>query len=218
MLTLISLGLSLGLSLSGSCAALCTPVLVSYIAAAEHPTIFRGLYSSILFSLGRLISCTTLGLLFGSVISSVEISPTITTASTLILGCLVILHGLSALGIFKMRTFIGPSICKYVGTNRSPIYLGMLTGLRPCVPLIAVLTYSITLSGFTEVLLFMLSFWLGSSLLFLLIGPISGGLAGAASKKLTAERVRRISGIAMVVVGLFFVAQAAGLIIYQPGL
>lgn len=217
MYTIISVGLPLGLGLSVSCAAFCTPILVPYIATTEHPTIRRGLYSSVLFSLGRLISYLALGLLFGFVLISVEINPAVTAIATLALGCLVILHGLSAFGIFRMTTAIGLSVCKYVRANRSPVYLGIFTGLRPCVPLIAALTYSMTLSRVTEVLLFMISFWLGSSILIFLVGPISGGLAGAAARKVSIQRVRRISGVALVIVGLVFIAQGAGLIIYHAG-
>jgi len=209
------LGLTLGLGLSTSCAALCTPILVPYIASTERPNIRGGLYSSILFSLGRLFSYLTLGLLFGLLITSVEINPIITSIVTLALGCLLIVHGLSTLGVFRIGTTIGSTFCKFIGTNRSPVYLGIFTGLRPCVPLIAALTYSVTLSGIAEVLLFMLSFWFGSSLLIFLIGPVSGGLSGAVARKISVERIRRISGVALVVVGLFFIAQAAGLIIYH---
>ena len=215
MFAISYLGLTLGFGLSTSCAALCMPILVPYIASAERPTIRGGLYSSILFSFGRLISYLTLGLLFGLLITSVEINPIITSIVTLALGCLLIVHGLSTLGVFRIGTTIGSTFCRYIGTNRSPVYLGILTGLRPCVPLMAALTYSITLSGIGEVTLFMLSFWLGSSVLIFLIGPISGALARGAAKRVPVERVRRISGVALVVVGLFFIAQAAGLIIYH---
>jgi sulfite exporter TauE/SafE len=73
----------------------------------------------------------------------------------------------------------------------------------------------VTLSGIAEVLLFMLSFWLASSVLIFLIGPISGGLAAAVGKKISIQRVRRISGVALVVVGLFLIVQVAGQINYH---
>ena len=212
MYTIISVGLSLGLGVSGPCAASCAPILALYVAAAEHSTVVRGIYTSLLFSFGRLISYLTLGLLFSFTIKSI-LNPIITAVATLIVGCLVILHGLSALGIFKIRTAIDHQ-CKYVETNRSPVYLGLLTGLRPCVPLIAALTYSITLAEVTEVLLFMLSFWVGSSIFIFLIGPLSGGLAGVA-RRISIQRVRTISGVALIVVGLVLIAQAAGLTIYH---
>lgn len=215
MLTVIYLGLTLGFGLSASCAALCTPILIPYIASAEHPTIRGGLYSSILFSLGRLFSYLTLGLLFGLIVTSVEINPIFTAVTTLALGCLVVLHGLSALGVFRIRTAIGSTFCKYIGTSRSPVYLGIFTGLRPCVPLVAALTYSITLSGIGEAFLFMLSFWFGSSFLIFLIGPISGALARGAAKRVPVERIRRISSVALMVVGLLFIIQGIGLSMYS---
>ena len=113
-----------------------------------------------------------------------------------------------------MKSVIGSIFCKYTEGKRSLVYLGMLTGLRPCVPLIAALTYSITLTGIGETLTFMMSFWLASSLLIFVIGPLSGALIGATSKKISVERIRRISSLALVVIGSVFAIQGIGLIIY----
>ena len=212
---MIYLGLIIGLSFSTSCAAFCTPIIVPYIAHTEKPSIIGGLYSSILFSCGRLSSYLTLGLLFGLLVTSVEINPTITALATLTLGFLLIIHGLSVLGVFRTKAVKDSYLCKCFGTNRSPIYLGILTGIRPCMPLMAVLTYSINLSGIIEVIVFILSFWLGSSILIFIIGLITGGLASAVAKNISVERIRRISGVTLIIVGLFFIAQTLGVIIYQ---
>ncbi len=215
MSSVIYLGLTLGFGLSTSCAALCTPILVPYIVSSEHPSLRRGFFSAVVFSSGRLISYLSLGLIFGLLVTSFEINPVITATTTLVLGCLLILQGFSSLGVFSVGRAIGSNFCQYIATRRSLVYMGILTGLRPCVPLLAALTYSVTLSGIAEVLLFMLAFWLASSLLIFLIGPISGSLAAVAGKRISVQRVRRISGVALVVVGLFFIAQAAGLIVYH---
>ena len=216
MFSVIYLGLTLGFGLSTSCAALCTPILVPYIVSTERYTIRVGLYSSILFSFGRLFSYLALGLLFGLITTSFKINPAIITFVTIALGFLLIIQGLSTLGLFRIRTVIGSTFfCKHIGTSRSPFYLGIFTGLRPCVPLVSALTYSLTLSGIDEAFIFMLSFWFGSSILILAIGSISSALAGVIAKKISAQRVRMIAGVALVVVGLFFIAQAAGLTIYH---
>lgn len=212
--SVIYLGLTLGIGLSTSCAVLCTPILVPYIASSAQPSIMRGLYSAIVFSSGRLISYLALGLIFGLMITTVEINPAITATATLVLGLLLVFHGLSVLGLFKVKSVIGSIFCKYTEGRRSLVYLGMLTGLRPCVPLIAALTYSITLTGIGETMTFMVSFWLASSVLIFLIGPISGAILGATSKKISVERIRRVSSLALVAIGLFFTIQGIGLIIY----
>lgn len=215
MLAIMYLGLTFGVGTSASCAAICTPILVPYIASSEHPTIVKGLSTAVLFSIGRLLSYLALGLVFGLLITSVEIDPVVTASITMLLGFLLVLHGLSTFGLFTMKNPLGSMLCRYISNKRSPVYLGIFTGLRPCIPLIAALTYTLTLASTTHVLLFMVSFWFGSSLLVLLIGPLSGALAGLAAKKITADRIRRIAGIAMFMVGIFFIIQSLGLNIYQ---
>jgi sulfite exporter TauE/SafE len=174
----------------------------------------RGLYSALVFSSGRLISYLILGLIFGLLITTVEINPVITATAIAVLGLLLILHGLTMLGLFRAKTALGSAFCRYAEGQRSLVYLGMLTGLRPCVPLIAALTYSITLSGIGETITFMMSFWLASSVLIFLIGPISGAVLGATSKKISLDRIRRISSVAMVAIGIVFMVQGISLFIY----
>jgi sulfite exporter TauE/SafE len=187
------------------------PIIVPYIASAEHSTVIKGLYLSVLFSTGRLISYLVLGILLGFAISSVSISPIVAAITTIVLGCLVVFHGLSVLRIFRPNSVINLNICKYLKSHKSPVYLGVVTGLRPCIPLITAITFSINLSGIAEVILFMLSLWVGSSVFIFLIGPIIGGLARVASAKISAQRVKTISGVALVVVGLFLIVQSLGL-------
>jgi len=210
----VIVGLTLGIGLATSCAVLCLPILVPYIASSAKPSIIRGLYTTLAFSSGRLISYLALGLIFGLLITTVEINPVITATATLILGLLLAFHGLSVLGLFKTKSIMGSIFCRYTEGGKSLVYLGMLTGLRPCLPLIAALTYSITLASIGETLTFMLSFWFASSLLIFLIGPVSAAVLGVTSKKISVERIRRISSLALVVIGLFFTIQGISLIIY----
>jgi sulfite exporter TauE/SafE len=212
MYTYMSVGFSLGLSVSVACALVCLPILAPYVAA-EHPTIRKGLYSSVLFTAGRLISYLILGLLVGLLATSFDAETSLMGPGLLAVGSMAILHGLVALGAFNMRLPVARSLCKYASSKRSPFYLGMLGGLRLCFPLIAALAYAITLPGVTEILLFMLAFWAGSSVLIFLVGPISGGLAGVIAKKISIQRVRRISGVALVFAGLLFITQGVGSII-----
>lgn len=210
----VIVGLTLGIGLATSCAVLCLPILVPYIASSAKPSIIRGLYTTLVFSSGRLISYLALGLIFGLLITTVEINPVITATATLVLGLLLAFHGLSVLGLFKTKSILGSIFCRYTEGGKSLVYLGMLTGLRPCLPLIAALTYSITLASIGETLTFMVSFWFASSLLIFLVGPVSAAVLGVTSKKISVERIRRISSLALVAIGLFFTIQGMGLIIY----
>jgi sulfite exporter TauE/SafE len=210
----IYLGLTLGIGLSTSCAVLCTPILLPYIVSSSQPSVIKGFSSALVFSSGRLISYLALGLIFGLLVTTVEINPVVSATATIILGLMLVFHGLSVLGLFKTKPLLGTMFCKYAESKSSLVYVGMLTGLRPCVPLIAALTYSITLSGTGETIVFMMAFWLASSLLIFVIGPLSGALARAGSKKISVERISRISSLALVCIGIVFTIQGIGLMLY----
>lgn len=218
MYAIIPIAFTLGLSFSVACTATCLPVLLPYITAAEHPTKRGGLYATVLFSFGKLIAYMTLGLLFGLLATSIEMGPLPTLGLKLALGGLLVIHGLSTLGILNIKSGIlgikskiGSAFCSYITTKRAPVYLGILTSIRPCVSLIAALGYTITLPGISEITLFMLAFWLGSSLVVLLVGTLTGVLVIPVANSIRAERVRRIAGIAMLLIGMVFILQGLGL-------
>lgn len=220
MYSIIPVAFTLGLSFSVACTATCLPVLLPYITSAEHPTIRGGLYSTILFSFGKLIAYLTLGLLFGLLATSLEMSPGVAAGLKLTLGGLLVIHGLVTFGILNIKSGvlgikskIGAAFCSYTMTKRAPVYLGILTSIRPCMSLLAALAYTITLPGIGEITLFMLVFWLGSSLVVILLGTLTGVLARTVANSIRAERVRRISGIAMLVIGMVFILQGLGMVI-----
>lgn len=211
--TIILTGLILGLGVGISCAALCMPILAPHIAA-RYPSSKRGLYASILFSIGRLASYLILGIsagFLGGVIFSNASSESLTAPVILVIGCLLIFHGLSV--SFMANTRIDVEICRYLGIDRSTIVLGLLAGFRPCLPLIAAVTYSVTLANLVESALFMIAFWLGSSLYTFVIGIMAGTVTGMAILHISRERIRRISGIALIVVGIVFLIEGATFLI-----
>ncbi len=204
MYIVILAGLTLGLGVGVSCMVLCVPVLAPHIAA-DHPVAKGGLYASLLFCFGRLASYSTLGVLsklFGEI---VPYGQAVTAPVVLTLGCLLALYGLSI--SFGFRSSIGPKICKFFRRGRSTFLLGLLAGLSPCLPLLAAVIYSATLANMVESVLFMMSFWSGSSMYTLLLGTVVGAVAGICSKRMNVERIRRISGVAMMVVGLVFIIE-----------
>ena len=95
--------------------------------------------------------------------------------------------------------------------DKSPLYLGMLTGLRPCGPLLAAITLALALPTIGEISAFILFFWLASSVVVLTLGAAGGQLARVAGGRLGIERLRQIVGIAMVVIGIFLLLQVASL-------
>lgn len=204
------MGLALGLGVGVSCAALCFPLLAPQIVA-RYPSSKKGLYASILFSIGRFASYLILGIsagFFGGIILN---NQSLTEPIVLVLGGLLIFQGFSAL--VRPDTRISVEMCHYVGIDRSTLMLGFLAGLRPCLPLITAVIYSATLANVAESALFMISFWLGSSIYTFAIGIIAGTLTGMASLHINRERIKWISGIALIIVGIVFLIEGAALFI-----
>jgi sulfite exporter TauE/SafE len=202
----------MGFGASLGCLATCVPVLVPYTATAEKPSIRSGLVSALLFSIGRLIAYTGLLSVFVAVKEIIPISTTGVAVATLVSGIILVLSGLAAFGIFNRPSILSRTLCQHMSSVRSPLYLGILAGIRPCGPLLAAMTFMLTLPNIAEMSIFVIFFWLVSSFLLLAIGAAGGGLALILSRRIGVDRIRRIAGVAMVVIGLFLVAQAIGLL------
>ncbi len=172
--------------------------------AAEHPEAKGGLVASIYFSGGRLLAYLTLGVLVGY-FGSYFFNPLAVASVMIPLGAILIVYGL--LISFGTRTKHASKVCSQFGRVKSTFILGLILGLRPCIPLMAALTYSATLSSMFGSLLFMASFWLGSTLYVPILGVLAGTITHLAVLHSNIERVRRISGIALATVGFIFVTQ-----------
>ncbi len=203
MIILVAAGVTLGLTLGVSCVAQCAPILGPHIAA-EHPNAKKGLIASIYFSLGRLLSYLFLGLIVGYV-GGYFLNSSVSALVIIPLGIILILYGF--LISFGSKLRFASIICCGFSKVKSTFLLGMMLGLRPCIPLIAALTYSATLSTVFDSLVFMGSFWLGSTAYVPILGILAGTLTHFAIVRSNVDRIRRISGIALIVVGLIFVNQ-----------
>ena len=204
----------MGFGASIGCMATCMPMLVPYTAAAEKPSVTSGLFSASMFSIGRLIAYAGLLSVFIVLKETITISSTVVAVASLVSGIILIFSGLAAFGIFNQPTILGRFLCRNMSSTRSPLYLGILAGIKPCGPLLAAMAFMLTLPGTPEMSLFILFFWLASSILLLVVGAVGGGLASVMGRRIGIERIRRIAGMAMVVIGLFLIGQAIGLFIY----
>ena len=165
----------MGLSASLVCLGWCIPVIMPYTATAERPGMASGLTASFLFCVGRLFSYVCLASIFLILRALVPISPVLGTFATLVTGIILIFSGLSSVRIIQWRSGFGRLVCQNVAGTKSPLYLGALTGLRPCGPLLAALTFMLTLPSLLETVLFMFFFWMASSALSLFSGSLAGG-------------------------------------------
>jgi sulfite exporter TauE/SafE len=162
------------------------------------------LIASIYFSLGRLLAYLFLGLIVGYV-GGYFLNPFASASVIIPLGIILILYGF--LISFGSKLRFASIICCGFSKIKSTFLLGMMLGLRPCIPLIAALTYSATLSTVFDSFVFMSSFWLGSTAYIPILGILAGTLTHFAILRSNVDRIRRISGIALIVVGLIFVNQ-----------
>jgi len=172
--------------------------------AAEHPEAKKGLVASMYFSVGRLLSYLALGLFVGY-FGKFLFNPYAAAAVVIPLGIALMVYGF--LISFGTRMKYASSICWHFGRGKSTFVLGIVLGLRPCIPMIAALTYSATMSSLPQALLFMVSFWVGSTAYIPVLGILAGTVTHFAVVHSNMGRVRRISGIALVVVGFIFANQ-----------
>jgi len=200
----------MGLSASTFCLASCVPVLFPYTGTIGKPSFFSGLSLAFLFSAGRLIAYAGLLTAFILLKEFVGFSGIVIAIAILISGLLLILSSLVSFGVFKRPLPLDRILCRYVAGAKSPLYLGVMSGVRPCGPLLAAIAYVMTLPDIAKMGVFMLSFWLASSALLIIIGGIGGGVMSVLGKRLGIDRIRRIAAMAMAVVGVVLVLQAIG--------
>ncbi|UCE74229.1 MAG: sulfite exporter TauE/SafE family protein [Methanomassiliicoccales archaeon] len=194
----------LGLIASLSCLGLCIPILVPYIMEKDK-TPKEGLFTSIFFSIGRLIIYFALGVavfIIGSTLTE-EAPENWLKVAVAILGCVVIVYGLWI--VFKLPK---PKWCPARLTrNFRPLFsvlLGVLIGSFFC-PLLWIALVRATLSQNALTLsLSVISFWAGSSFSILAAGTVSGEVGGRWGKKIGIEKLRDLCGMALILVGVFY--------------
>lgn len=207
MFLTVSTGLVMGFGASLSCMASCIPVIVPFTAASENPGITAGLSSGLLFSAGRLLSYIGLIATFACIKAVIPTNGLLLLIASLLSGIILIFNGLQLTGSIKWYSSIGSIFCKQISETRSPIYLGILTGLKPCGPLIAAIAFALTLNSIIKISLFMFFFWLASSILVLTLMIAGGQIAKMVKSKIGINRLRRIVGVAMVLIGFTFIIQ-----------
>lgn len=84
-------------------------------------------------------------------------------------------------------------------------------GLTPCLPLSMAMTYSLTLQKIILSVVFFIFFWLGSSIYMIGLGGVTGAIGDFAATRIRIGRVRRISGIALALVGLILLLEGFSL-------
>jgi len=210
MFEVVSTALVMGLSASVYCLSSCVPVLFPYTGTVSKPSFFSGFSLALLFSAGRLIAYVGLLSAFILLKQFVGLSTIVVAIATLISGLLLLLSALAVFGVFNRPSPLDRVLCRYVVGTKSPLYLGLLTGIRPCGPLLAAIAFVLTLSSIANMGAFILFFWLASSVTLFIITGIGGGIMAILSQRIGIDRIRRIAAIAMAVIAVFLVLQSIG--------
>ena len=189
---------------AGPCLASCGPLLVSYIAGTQKNT-YKALVFYTLFSLARISVYLVLGLavfFVGSAALESLISPWV----AIIGGIFIVCVGLAMCfgrGIrFKSLAFLEKA--NLFRDLKNPFVFGLIFGLLPCAPLVAILTYiGLVSRNWQQALLYAFSFGLGTFMSLLLFVSILSGFVQAFLKKEKHRAVLRIvSGIVLIVLGV----------------
>lgn len=190
---------------SGPCLLLCAPVVLPLVAGTQR-SFWEGFFAVIEFSFGRILVYTLLGGLFGYFgywLTGFLIDPRAAAAVWVAVGGFIIFLG----GLLVFGREWGNQFChKYSG--ESLFLMGILVGLSPCLPLLAILTQIALFSRQIWIgALYGLSFGLGT--LFsplIIIGALLPLIPGYLFKE---ERVRRIfnaiCGMTLILVGAYLI-------------
>jgi len=200
------LGLSFG---AGPCVASCGPLLLSYIAGTGK-NIFRGLGVYMVFSLARITVYLLLGLLvfFLGTMGLEKILGDFSVYVLLLGGSFIILVGILTILGRPLRFIPGRFLQKNIieRDQKSIVMFGLVTGLLPCAPLLAVISYVGLISKHaSQALLYSLFFGIGTFvspliLLVILAGYIPHFLPD--KKRLLGRIFNFICGLLIVALGL----------------
>jgi sulfite exporter TauE/SafE len=200
---------------SGPCLASCGPILIAYIAGARK-NVVKSLLVYILFSISRIFVYILLALMvffFGRFMLE-QLLGEYYKYVIIVGGAFIILIGiLMALGrSLEIRPFkfLGKTILEH--DIKSIVVLGLIIGLLPCAPLLAILSYvGLVSKSWPQSLLYGFSFGLGTFispliLLAMLAGLMPGFLVD--KKGLYAQIFSLICGLIIIFLGLQLIRKA----------
>jgi sulfite exporter TauE/SafE/copper chaperone CopZ len=194
-----------GLLTGFHCVSMCGGFVVSYTAknAEEGRSSHK---SHLMYGLGKVVSYTLFGALFGLLGSIIAFTPGMRAAAGIVAGLFLILFGLKMLDIFpalrkfqlKLPSFISKAIGKEHSKNSSPLVIGLLNGLMiACGPLQAIYIMAAGTGSVAEGARLLFVFALGT--LPVMLG--FGYFASFVSSKLT-HKILKASGAVVLVLGL----------------
>ncbi|MBT4175095.1 sulfite exporter TauE/SafE family protein [archaeon] len=189
------------------CVSMCGGFVLSYTAKDAQEG-RKSYLSHFRYGLGKTISYTLIGAMFGLLGSIIAFTPTMRGIAGLLAGLFLILFGLKMLNIVpalsKIQFTTPKFISQFVGKNSknsSPLVIGLLNGLMiACGPLQAIYIMAAGTGSMIEGAKLLFIFALGTLPVMLGFGFFSTFV----SSKLT-NKLIRASGIIVIVLGLFMI-------------
>lgn len=206
----------IGLLVSMHCVGMCSSFVTSYSLKAKEDGL-GGHKIHLIYNFGRVLSYTLIGGVLGLIGSAFIINQTFRGIIAIFAGVFMILFALNLMGLFKINltpTFIYRIIGSIIHGNykkedaeksskgKAPFIVGLMNGLMPCGPLIAMELYALGTGNFFEGAGVMMFFGLGTV-------PAMFGL-GTIIEKLSKEwtgKMLKISGIVILVLGLLTISR-----------
>ncbi len=171
-------GFLLGLALSPTCLGFCLPLLAPFFTA-EQRTLPENAKAFGAFLAGRFAGYAAVGLAAGWLGQQIFVDQRL---GRILAGSAWLLTGLVLELYAVMKSFPRWSLCRslapFSGTGRTPLVLGLLTGVNICPPFVAVILQAGNSGGPWNGLVTLTAFFAGTSLILLPLPLI--GLAGQA--------------------------------------
>lgn len=202
-----------GLLTGVHCVGMCGGFVVSYTAKhAQEGTSSHGSY--VMYGLGKTISYTIIGAIFGLLGSIIAFTPMMRGIAGLLAGLFLILFGLKMLSIFPvLRKFSLTTprfISRFVGKesrHSSPLMIGLLNGLMiACGPLQAIYIMAAGTGSMIEGAKLLFIFALGTLPVMLGFGLLTTFI----STKVT-QKILKASGVIVILLGLIMVNRGLAL-------
>lgn len=216
----------IGLLTSVHCVAMCGGINISQCISAtsrldttslsetstRNTTIpaFADLLPGILYNSGRVISYTLVGAIVGGLGSVITLDGSLKGLIQIIAGIFMVIMALNMLKVFPGLSVLIPHLPKGIADkigneqrkSKSPLIIGLLTGLMPCGPLQAMQLYALSTADPLKGALSMLVFSLGTVPLMFVLSMISSVLTEKFTKK-----VLTVGAVLVLVLGMIMFSQ-----------
>jgi len=206
--------LVVGLLTGFHCVSMCGGFVVSYTAkhAKEGTKSYKSHFS---YGLGKTISYTIMGAIFGLLGSIVAFTPMMRGVVGLLAGLFLIIFGLNMLNLipwlrkirFHTPSFVNKFVSKETKKHNSPLVIGLLNGLMiACGPLQAIYIMAAGTGSWLEGAKILFIFALGTLPVMLSFGFLTSFISSKATQK-----ILKASGVIVIILGLIMMNRGLAL-------